>query len=216
MAFTNGAARFRMKNPSPGSCFGGFGRPGEEMVETGAALTTTTRRTPTAFISWTMARVPCEVIPASEIDRGPRADSTASVPSIAESIAAAKGGRAPARDRDQSGDAAPASCLRSITAFGGSNVAARGHEDDDGQTDGSQRSQPRQDAGRNGQHQPSSAKHLRQPDGEHQRTGQVREPGPSFQAAADDLRRAGREEEEGEEPLNAPKDEIQHILTGPP
>src|SRR5439155_7974341 len=87
MAFTNGAARFRMKNPSPGSCFGGFGRPGEEMVETGAALTTTTRRTLTAFIAWTMARVPCEVIPASEIDRGPRADSTASVPSIAESIA---------------------------------------------------------------------------------------------------------------------------------
>ena len=76
-----------MKNPSPGSCFGGFGRPGEGMVETGDALTTTTRRTPTDFIAWTMARVPCEAIPASEIDRGPRADSTASVPSTAESIA---------------------------------------------------------------------------------------------------------------------------------
>src|SRR5213596_1643885 len=85
MAFTNGAARFRMKNPSPGSCYGGFGRPGEGMVETGDALTTTTRRTPTAFIAWTIAHVPCEAIPASEIDRGPRADSTASVPSTAES-----------------------------------------------------------------------------------------------------------------------------------
>jgi DNA-binding MarR family transcriptional regulator len=33
-----------MKNPSPGSCFGGFGRPGEGTVEIGAALTTTMRR----------------------------------------------------------------------------------------------------------------------------------------------------------------------------
>ena len=37
-----------MKNPSPGSCLGGCGRPGEGTVEIGAALTTTMRRTPVA------------------------------------------------------------------------------------------------------------------------------------------------------------------------
>src|SRR5207247_1676619 len=48
-----------MKNPSPGSCFGGCGRSGDRTVPIGAALTTTMRRTFVAFIAWTMARVPC-------------------------------------------------------------------------------------------------------------------------------------------------------------
>src|SRR5215207_8097706 len=84
-AFVNGESRFRMKNPSPGSCFGGFERPGEGTVPIDAALTTTMRRTSVACIAWTMARVPCEAIPASEFDRGPRPERTASAPSTADS-----------------------------------------------------------------------------------------------------------------------------------
>ena len=40
-----------MKNPSPGSYFGGFGRPGDGTVPIGAALTTTIRLTPAALIA---------------------------------------------------------------------------------------------------------------------------------------------------------------------
>src|ERR671910_512589 len=75
--------RWRVTSPSPGSWLGGSGRPGEATVPTGAALTTTTRRTPVACIAWTMARVPREAIPASALDRGPRPDSTASAPATA-------------------------------------------------------------------------------------------------------------------------------------
>jgi len=39
-----------MKNPSPGSCLGGCGRDGEGTVPMGAALTTTMRRTPDAWV----------------------------------------------------------------------------------------------------------------------------------------------------------------------
>jgi hypothetical protein len=77
-----------MKNPSPGSCLGGVERPGEGTVEIGAALMTTSRRTPVAFIAWMIARVPCEAIPLSEIDRGPKQESTASAPPTADSITA--------------------------------------------------------------------------------------------------------------------------------
>src|SRR5215217_5628636 len=80
-----------MKNPSPGSCFGGFGRPGEGTVPIGAALTTTMRRTSVACIAWTMARVPRQAIPASEFDLGPRPESTASAPATADSSAATSG-----------------------------------------------------------------------------------------------------------------------------
>src|SRR5437764_7545060 len=55
-----------MKNPSPGSRFGGFGRPGDGTVPMGAALTATMRRTSVAFIASAIARVPCHAIPASE------------------------------------------------------------------------------------------------------------------------------------------------------
>src|SRR5215469_18806771 len=37
-----------MRNPSPGSCRGGSGRPGEGVVETGEALIATIRCTPAA------------------------------------------------------------------------------------------------------------------------------------------------------------------------
>ena len=47
-----------MKNPSPGSRFGGFRRPGDGTVPMGAALTTMMRRTPVAFIASTIDRVP--------------------------------------------------------------------------------------------------------------------------------------------------------------
>src|SRR5215204_4830827 len=76
-----------MKNPSPGSCFGSFGRPCEGMVPIGAALTTTMRRTSVACIAWTMARVSCDTILDSEFDRGPRPESTASALSTANSSA---------------------------------------------------------------------------------------------------------------------------------
>src|SRR4029450_1963469 len=77
-----------MKNPSPGSCLGGLGRPGEGTVAIGAALTTTMRRTPVACIAWPTARVPCEAMPASDAERGPRPESTASAPATADSSAA--------------------------------------------------------------------------------------------------------------------------------
>src|SRR5437773_9391278 len=80
-----------MKNPSPGSRRGGFGRPGDGTVETGAALTTTMRRTPAASIAWTMAWVPGRVIPASDSDLGPRAEITASAPRTAEESTAGSG-----------------------------------------------------------------------------------------------------------------------------
>ena len=54
----------------------------------GAALTTTMRRTPVACIASTMARVPREAIPASDADRGPRQESTASAPATADSSTA--------------------------------------------------------------------------------------------------------------------------------
>src|SRR3981189_1931285 len=90
-AFTNGPSRFCTKNPSPGSCLGGFGRPGEGTVPIGAALTTTMRRTSVVRIAWMMARVPCQAIPASDADRGPRPEITASAPSTADSSAAGSG-----------------------------------------------------------------------------------------------------------------------------
>jgi len=74
-----------MKNPSPGSCRGGLGRPGDGTVPTGAALTTTTRRTPVACIARMTASVPGAVMPASAADRGPRPDRTASAPWTADS-----------------------------------------------------------------------------------------------------------------------------------
>ncbi len=77
-----------MTSPSPGSCFGGRGRPGEGTVPTGAALTATMRRTPASCIAPTMARVPVEAIPNSAFDRGPSADSTASAPLVAAASAA--------------------------------------------------------------------------------------------------------------------------------
>src|SRR5215216_5323921 len=77
-----------MKNPSPGSCLGGFGRAGDGTVEIGAALTTTMRRTPVACIAWTMARVPRDAMPVSEVDRGPRPENTASAPATADSSTA--------------------------------------------------------------------------------------------------------------------------------
>src|ERR687896_1064721 len=90
-AFTTGASRVLMKNPSPGSCFGGLGRPGDGTVPTGAALTTTMRRAAVACIARTMAPVPREAIPTSAIDRGPRQERTASAPSTANSSAAGSG-----------------------------------------------------------------------------------------------------------------------------
>src|SRR5713226_3165933 len=80
----SGLKRFRMKNPSPGSCFGGVGRPGEGTVPIGAALTTTMRRASVDFIASTIARVPRDVIPASDNDRGPSPESTASAPATAD------------------------------------------------------------------------------------------------------------------------------------
>src|SRR5215469_13280044 len=84
MVLVSGLNRVRMKKPSPGSCFGGLGRPGEGTVPIGAALTTTTRRTFAAFIAWTIALVPREATSASDRDRGPSPDRTASAPATAE------------------------------------------------------------------------------------------------------------------------------------
>ena len=88
MALATWLNRCHMKNPSPGSCFGGLGRLREGTVLTGAALTATMRRMPVVFIAATMARVPWKAIPASELECGPRPDSTASAPAIADSSAA--------------------------------------------------------------------------------------------------------------------------------
>jgi len=70
---------------------GGFGRPGNEVVDTGAALTTTMRWTPLAVIAAVMARVPFDAIPKSALVRGPRPDNTASAPSTADASAAGSG-----------------------------------------------------------------------------------------------------------------------------
>src|SRR6266511_4675734 len=92
MVRASGAPRYRMKNPSPGSCFGGFGRLGDGTVPIGAALTTTIRRTPVASIAATMARVPREVMPASDLGlRGPSPDRTASAPATADASTAGSG-----------------------------------------------------------------------------------------------------------------------------
>ena len=80
-----------MMSPSPGSCLGGFGLAGEGTVPMGAALTTTMRRAPVAFIAAAMARVPWVAIPASAFDRGPRAESTASAPWTADVSVAGPG-----------------------------------------------------------------------------------------------------------------------------
>src|SRR5439155_22236360 len=77
-----------MTNPSPGSCFGGCGRPGDGTVPIGAALTTTMRRTPVAVMASTTERVPRALTPASALDRGPRPDRTASASLSADSSAA--------------------------------------------------------------------------------------------------------------------------------
>src|SRR5207247_9918910 len=90
-ALTSGLRRCRTKDPSPGSCLGGFGRPGDATVEIGAALTTTMRRTPVAFIAWTMARVPCQATPTSDLETAPSADITASAPLTADSSTAGSG-----------------------------------------------------------------------------------------------------------------------------
>src|SRR5207253_913862 len=74
-----------------GSCFGGVGRPGDATLPIGAALTTTMRRTSVTFIARTIARVPCQAIPAFDADRGPRPESTASAPPTADSRAAGSG-----------------------------------------------------------------------------------------------------------------------------
>jgi hypothetical protein len=74
-----------MKNPSPGSCLGGCGRPGDGTVEIGAALTTRMRRTPETCIARTIARVPCSATPALAIGLGPTPDNTASAPATAAS-----------------------------------------------------------------------------------------------------------------------------------
>src|SRR6516162_2453438 len=74
-----------MRNPSPGSCLGGSGRPGEATVPTGEALIVTIRRTPAARIAVMIAWMPGAAIPASALLCGPRADSTASAPAIADS-----------------------------------------------------------------------------------------------------------------------------------
>ena len=47
-----------MKKPSPGSCLGGCGLPGDGTVPIGAALTTIKRRVPASCIASTMARSP--------------------------------------------------------------------------------------------------------------------------------------------------------------
>src|SRR5262245_1765842 len=73
-----------MKNPSPGSYFGGFGRPGDGTVPIGAALTTMILFTPTALIACTIARVQRAATPASADDRAPRPDRTVSAPRIAD------------------------------------------------------------------------------------------------------------------------------------
>src|SRR5207245_298084 len=70
---------------------GDVGRPAEGTVPIGAALTTTMRRTSVACIARTMARVPREAMPASEFDRGPRPERTASAPSTADSSTAGSG-----------------------------------------------------------------------------------------------------------------------------
>src|SRR5262249_35435020 len=75
-------------NPSPGSYLGGCGRRGEATRPTGAALTTTMRRTPAACIAPAMARVPAVAIPYSAFDRAPSADRTASAPPTAFARAA--------------------------------------------------------------------------------------------------------------------------------
>ena len=90
-------------------------------------------------------------------------------------------------------------------------MKARGHKDDDSQADGSQRSQPRQDARCHRQYQTSSAEYLRDADRDHQRTSEVGESDPFFQAASDDLRRAGCEKEKCKKSLHTPQNDIQHI-----
>ena len=72
-----------------GFCLGvGWGRLLEGTVLTGAALTATMRRTPVAVIAAAIACVPAAAIPASELECGPRPDSTASAPATADSSAA--------------------------------------------------------------------------------------------------------------------------------
>jgi hypothetical protein len=66
-------------------------RPGEGIVEIGAALTTMMRRTPIACIAATIARVPYSATPAVAIGLGPTPDSTASAPATADSSAAGSG-----------------------------------------------------------------------------------------------------------------------------
>src|SRR5215218_2163462 len=92
------------------------------MVAIGAALTTTMRRTPVACIAWTMARVPCDAMPVSDVDRGPRPDSTASAPVTADSSTA---GSAAARSAVTIRTASPASLFGSRTTAVTSWPAAR-------------------------------------------------------------------------------------------
>jgi hypothetical protein len=95
-----------------------------------------------------------------------------------------------------------------VEAFVGTHVEPGGQQPDDGEAEGSQRGQPRQDARRHGQDQAGGAEDLREASEDHLRTGQLGEPGPSLYAAAKDLRGAGREEEEGKEPMNRAMDQI--------
>jgi hypothetical protein len=80
-------------------------------------------------------------------------------------------------DCDAAGDARPQSRLDGVETLVGSHVEPSGHEDDDGEAESSQRGQPRQDAGCHGEHEAGSAEDLREAYEDHQRTGQLREPG---------------------------------------
>jgi hypothetical protein len=60
---TNGFRILVIRKLSPGSLLGGFGRPVEATVATGAALMTTSRLPPVACMAWTMSRVPRATIP---------------------------------------------------------------------------------------------------------------------------------------------------------
>ena len=63
------------------------------------------------------------------------------------------------------------SCLDGVEAFVGSHVEPSGHEDDNGEADGSQRGQPWQDASRHRQHQANSTEDLREANEDYLRTG---------------------------------------------
>src|SRR4029453_2574814 len=104
----------------------GFGRAGDGTVEIGAALTTTMRRTPVACNAWTMARVPRDAMPVSEVDRGPRPENTASAPATADSSAAgARAGRSAVTIRPASPDSLFGFRTTAVTSWPAARACSR-------------------------------------------------------------------------------------------